>query len=76
MKGNSHLFHLFVSENHQRKGLSRSLWEFASSVCKSNVYKVRSSLYAIQVDRNFGFTESDVAGEKDGISFQPMELRL
>lgn len=76
MKENSHLFHLFVSEKHQGKGLSRKLWEFATSVCVSNVYTVRSSLYAIQVYKKFGFIESDVAGEKDGIGFQPMELRV
>jgi len=28
------------------------------------------------VYRKFGFIESDVAGEKDGIGFQPMELRV
>ena len=76
MKGNSHLFHLFVSEKHQGKGLSRELWAFATNVCVSNVYTLRSSLYAIPVYRKFGFIESDVSGEKDGIGFQPMELRV
>lgn len=76
MKGNSHLFHLFVSEKHQGKGLSRALWEFATSVCISNTYTLRSSIYAVPVYRKFGFIESDTAGEKDGISFQPMELRV
>jgi len=75
MKGDSHLYHLFVSENHQGKGLSRALWEFATNICVSNVYTLRSSLYAVPVYRKFGFIESDVAGEKDGIDFQPMELR-
>jgi GNAT superfamily N-acetyltransferase len=75
MKGDSHLYHLFVSENHQGKGLSRALWQFATNSCTANVYTLRSSLYAVPVYRKFGFIESDVAGEKDGIGFQPMELR-
>jgi len=75
MKGDSHLYHLFVSENYQGKGLSRALWQFATNSCTANVYTLRSSLYAVPVYRKFGFIESDAAGEKDGIGFQPMELR-
>ena len=75
MKGDSHLFHLFVSKKHQGKGLSRKLWEFAISECVATVYTLRSSLYAVPIYKKFGFTESAVAGEKDGIGFQPMELR-
>ena len=76
IKGSSHLFHLFVDEKHQGKGISRKLWEFATNVCASEVYTLRSSLFAVPVYRKFGFIESDVAGEKDGIGFQPMELRV
>jgi GNAT superfamily N-acetyltransferase len=76
MKGSSHLFHLFVSEKYQGKGLARELWGFASNVCVSNIYTLRSSLYAVPAYRKFGFIESGVAGEIDGIGFQPMELRV
>ena len=76
MKRSSHLFHLFVSEKYQGKGLARELWGFASNVCVSNIYTLRSSLYAVPVYRKFGFIESGVAGEIDGIGFQPMELRV
>ncbi|MFT5707137.1 MAG: GNAT superfamily N-acetyltransferase [Oceanospirillaceae bacterium] len=76
IKGCSYLFHLFVSEKHQGEGLSRELWEFATKVCVSNIYTLRSSLYAIPVYRKFGFIESGPTGEKDGIGFQPMELRV
>jgi len=76
MRGNSHLFHLFVAEHHQGKGLSRELWEFATNICVANVYTLRSSLYAIEVYKKFGFIESDTAGEKEGIGFQPMELHI
>ena len=74
MKGNNHLFHLFVSEKHQGEGLSRKLWEFAMSECVSDIYTLRSSLYAVPVYKKFGFIESAIAGEKEGIGFHPMEL--
>ena len=76
MKGSSHLFHLFVAEKHQGKGLSRELWQFAISVCVSNVYTLRSSLYAVPIYKKFGFVESETAKDKDGIGFQPMELLI
>jgi len=75
MKGDNHLFHLFVSAAHQGKGLSRKLWEFAINECVSAVYTLRSSLYAVPIYKKFGFIESAISGEKDGIGFQPMELR-
>ena len=76
MKGSSHLFHLFVAANHQGKGLSRELWQFAINVCVSNVYALRSSLFAVPIYKKFGFLESEAAGDKDGIGFQPMELLI
>lgn len=76
IKGNSHLFHLFVAEKHQGKGLSRAMWVFATNVCVANLYTLRSSLYAVPIYKKFGFVESDVAGEKDGIGFQPMQLQM
>lgn len=75
MKNISHLYHLFVSEKHQGKGLSRALWEYAVDECVSNFYTLRSSLYAVPIYKKLGFVESAVAGEKEGIGFQPMELR-
>jgi len=70
---NGHLYHLFVAEQFQRKGISRLLWECAKESCQCNSYSLRSSLYAIPVYKRFGFTESGPVGTKDGVSFQPME---
>ena len=68
-----HLYHLFVSEKYQRKGISRKLWSKILTECKLSKYTVRSSLYAVPIYKKFGFQESDKIGEKDGIEFQPME---
>ena len=74
-KGNSHLYHLFVSEKYQGKGISRDLWNYATKECVADCYSLRSSLYAIPIYQKFGFKVIGEAGEKDGIGFQPMELR-
>ena len=73
-KAGNHLYHLFVSEQQQGKRVARTLWQHAKSACISNIYTLWSSLYAIPVYKRFGFIESDVISEKDGIYFQPMTL--
>lgn len=75
LKGNSHLYHLFVSESHQGKGISRSLWQHVLNECKTEKYTLRSSLFAIPIYQKFGFRVVGEAGEKDGIGFQSMEMR-
>ncbi|MCH8529481.1 MAG: GNAT family N-acetyltransferase [Saccharospirillum sp.] len=74
IKGGSHLYHLFVSEAHQGKGIAKQLWMAAIEGSPVKCFTLRSSLYAVPVYKRFGFEESGPAGLKDGISFQPMEL--
>ena len=73
MRGGCHLFHLFVAEDHQRKGISKELWHYAISGLKANVYTLRSSIYAVPVYKRFGFIASGAAEVKEGICFQPMK---
>jgi len=75
MKGNSHLYHLFVAEKEQGKGIARKLWQYAIGYCVSDMYTLRSSLYAVPIYKKLGFVESDTVQEKEGIGFQPMELK-
>lgn len=35
IKDKNHLYHLFVSEKHQRKGIARKLWKNIINVCAS-----------------------------------------
>ncbi len=74
IKGENHLYHLFVSKERHGKGISRRLWSHATSVMNSSRYTVRSSLYGVPIYRSFGFKESKPVVCKDGISFQSMEL--
>jgi len=75
IKRPGHLYHLFVAGPHQGQGIARLLWEHASKQSKNRTYTVRSSMNAIPVYKRFGFVESASAGEKDGVLYQPMELR-
>ena len=75
IKGAGHLYHLFVAEASQGKGISRLLWEHVKKHCQCNSFALRSSIYAVPIYKRFGFSESGPVGTKDGVSFQPMELR-
>lgn len=74
IKKTGHLYHLFVAEECQGRGVSRLLWEHAKRHCQCNCFSLRSSIYAVPVYKRFGFLESGPVGTKDGVSFQPMEL--
>ena len=74
MRGESHLFHLFVAEDQQGRGISKALWKHVISGLKSKVFTLRSSIYAVPVYKRFGFVESGPVELKEGIRFQPMKL--
>lgn len=76
MRGGCHLFHLFVAETHQRKGISKALWRHATSGAKPKEYTLRSSLYAVPVYQRFGFTEYGAVERKEGLVFQTMRKTL
>ncbi|MEP4547416.1 MAG: GNAT family N-acetyltransferase [Saccharospirillum sp.] len=76
VKKPGHLYHLFVAEGFQGKGISRLLWEQVKRQCRCNSFTVRSSIHAIPVYSRFGFTESGPVGTRDGVSFQHMECEL
>ena len=74
IKDKNHIYHLFVSHEHQRKGISKKLWEKAKNLCQSPTYTVRSSLYAVPVYEYFGFSKSNEVETKDNLKFQAMKL--
>lgn len=75
LKDGNYLYHLFVSEQYQGKGIAKTLWHHAIAQSPSDCYTLRSSLFAIPVYKRFGFVEDGERGEKDGIGFQPMTLK-
>lgn len=80
VRDNSHLYHLFVGAAHHGKGLARQLWNVAMAEClnKGNpgVFTVNSSNNAVGVYERFGFVRTAPMQTKDGVTYNPMELRV
>jgi ribosomal protein S18 acetylase RimI-like enzyme len=80
IKDRSHLFHLFVSESAQRKGLGRRLWQHALERCEwqpdLRAVTVNSSRNAVAVYESFGFEISAPEQDVGGVRYIPMKLEL
>jgi ribosomal protein S18 acetylase RimI-like enzyme len=80
VKKNAHLYHLFVDESYQGKGLARQLWGEAMKecMCQGNTghFTVNSSKNAVAVYEKLGFVRNGPMLEKDGISYNPMEYHI
>jgi len=80
VRDNVHLFHLFVSEQYQRRGIATQLWNVAKTVClnKGNPgeFTVNSSGFARGLYEKLGFISCSGPQEMDGIMFYPMKLKL
>lgn len=74
IKDRSHVYHLFVAESYQGRGIAKELWHYATSDSGIGQYTVRSSIFAVPLYKKLGFKESETETQKDGISFQPMVL--
>jgi GNAT superfamily N-acetyltransferase len=74
----SHVFHLFVAQQHQRTGVARRIWQeakaWARTTAAPNQFTVNSSLGAVPVYRAFGFEPTGAVVSVHGISFLPMRL--
>jgi GNAT superfamily N-acetyltransferase len=80
LRDTSHVFHLFVAREHQRKGVARRLWQEAMTQVLKHAnpshFTVNSSLGAVAVYRAFGFEPTDEVTSVHGISFLPMQLTV
>lgn len=80
IRDNSHLYHLFVAESHQGRGMAKALWEKAlnESLCRGNPgeFTVNSSLNAHPVYEQLGFMAQSKPITKRGVIYIPMKLKL
>ena len=80
VRDNVHLFHLFVAEQYQRRGIATQLWKVAKTVCLNEgnpgEFTVNSSSFARDVYEKLGFISCSDPQEIDGILFYPMKLKL
>lgn len=75
----SHLFHFFVAESWQGKGLARSFWEHArqrAATVGIQRITVNSSLFAVPIYERFGFNKLGEKRETKGIAYVPMVVDL
>ena len=76
MRDYTHLYHLFVAPEHQRRGMGAQLWAHARGDALAHadvqVFTVNASLYAAPVYRAFGFQDTGPTVEVNGIAFIPM----
>ena len=80
VRGNTHLYHLFVAEQYQREGIAKKLWQVAMEVCLSNgnpgEFTVNSSEYALGIYKQFGFVAQPGPQIHKGVVFFPMKLEV
>lgn len=80
VRDDSHLYHLFVAETAQRRGVARALWNTARNACLAagnpGRFTVNSSNNAVAVYESFGFVRSGPRQNSNGILFNPMELDM
>ncbi len=76
MRDRSHVFHLFVAPEFQRRGVAARLWQAVAEVGDVDCFTVNSSRLAVPVYERFGFTRTGPLVEKHGICFVPMRLSL
>lgn len=78
VRDNSHLYHLFVADDAQRKGVGRQLWKVAKAACDAfgnpGRFTVNSSNNAVKFYESLGFVRSAPQQERDGVLYNPMCL--
>ena len=78
IRDTSHLYHFFVSDNGEGKGLSRKLWERAKSeaMISGNLgrFTVNSALNAENIYLSFGFIRTEGIRNRGGMFDIPMML--
>jgi GNAT superfamily N-acetyltransferase len=80
IKENRHIYHLFVAEDYQRKGIATQLWKTAKDAChyagNHSVFSVNSSQFAIPFYKRLGFSIQSTPEEKEGVVYIPMKSTI
>lgn len=73
----SHVFHLFVAQQWQRRGVARALWEHVVKQARVGTvtYTVNASPYAVPAYLALGYQCSGPPACHQGVSYQPMIYR-
>lgn len=80
LRDNRHVYHMWVSQSHQGRGLARMMWEALRNRAVGNgnpgEFTVNASLDAIPVYAAFGFVPEGERQASGGLAYQPMAIRL
>lgn len=81
MRGESHLYHLFVADGFQRQGIARRLWQTALDDARRRtpglrVFTVNASSFGRPAYERMGFVVEDEPQIVDGIRLQAMRLEI
>ena len=69
----SHLYHLFVADDMQRRGIARRLWQAVRYHAAPDApVTVNASLHAVEAYRRLGFEAAGPARFERGLRFVPM----
>ena len=71
----AHFMHFFLNKAYQGQGYGRQMWRFLEKHIRSQGHQsitVKSSLYALDIYKRFGFVEMGEYTEENGIRFIPM----
>ena len=78
VRNNSHLYHLFVADSAQHRGVARALWQTAMDRCRaagnSGRFTVNSSNNAVAAYESFGFVRAGPQQNSDGVLFNPSSV--
>lgn len=78
IRGNTHLYYLFVSKPYQGTGLARRLWsrvkEDSMAQGSTGIFTVNASNYAVAAYEGLGFRRTEPAQEKNGVLYNPMRF--
>lgn len=74
LRGESHLYHLFVRADMHRQGVGRALWRHAVGQSEQSTFTVNSSLHAVPMYESLGFIAQGPSQTANGLVFVPMLL--
>lgn len=79
LRDNKHVFHMFVDKAHHRQGIAAALWQCARAAAleagNPGEFTVNASNHAMPVYAKMGFVPTAEMQCKNGIYYNPMQLR-
>jgi ribosomal protein S18 acetylase RimI-like enzyme len=80
IRGNTHLYYLFVAKSYQGQGLAKRLWsqvrEDSLELGNLGRFTVNASNHAVRAYERLGFIQRQPTQAMNGVLFNPMEFMI